>query len=117
MALEKWQGHDPDWVTGPTVEDKVWGCGQAHLFVSTGRGHGRGGVARGEAEMREVVPDSAVVDEAVRVMGLFADTGIKAEVIADENMSYCVLESAHLTDEESQKWWGAVTRVLCKGIA
>lgn len=113
-ALDKWQGHDPDWEPVVTVQDKVWGKKQAHLFVTSGWGHGRGGVTRGEAEMRRYVPDTAVVDEAVRIMNLFAGTGIDARVAADETLSYCILESEHLTDVGAKAWWERVTQILCR---
>lgn len=114
-ALEKWGSwHSPDWAPGPTIEDKVWGRRKAHLFVTAGVGHGRGGVARGEVEMYEVVPDPAVVAEAARIMSLFEGVdGLDVQVIADEMLSYCVLESGHLTDDGAREWWEEVTRVLC----
>lgn len=114
-ALEKWRGHSHDWVPLVTIQDKVWGKKQAHLFVTTGWGHGCGGVATGEAEMRKCAPDAHVVDRAIEIRDRFKGVkGVHAQIASDETLSYCILESDLLTDTEAKEWWGTVTQVLCR---
>ena len=46
-------------------------------------------------------------------MGLLSEVkGVKARISADESLSYCVLESGPLTDEEAKAWWERVTQNL-----
>lgn len=104
-------GPEENWTLGTLVPGGgSWWKKRPHLFLATGPGHGRSGVARGPGEMIRVL-DADLVRRTETLCAAFTRVpDCSARIAADETSTLILLDgTTPMDDTAAHAWWEAVT--------